>query len=90
MLVINDLVVADAGQLGSAGGVNSDVSEAELASAFEFVFEQLDDDDLSVSELASLDSSLIVSILQAAAADESEQSDLWQQLADDLAAALND
>ena len=90
LLVINELVVADAGLASTDGGVNSDVSQADLQSAFEFVFEQLDDEELTVNELAGLDSSLIVAILQASAADQADQDGLWQQLAEDLASALSD
>ncbi len=90
LLVINELVVADAGAAAINGGVQSDVPEAELQSAVNFVFEQLDDDDLSADEIASLDPTLIEAILNAASADESEQSTLWDQLAADIAAALND
>ena len=90
LLVINELVVADAGALAANGGVQSDVSEGELQTAFSFVFEQLDDEGLDASELAGLDSSLIDAILDAANADESERATLWDQIAADIAQALND
>ena len=90
LLVINELVEADGDATADNGGVQSDVSQAELQSAFDFVFEELEDDDLTISQLANLDSSLIVAILQVVSADASEQDGLWDQLAADLAAALSD
>jgi len=89
LLVINDLFLGPAGGSDVLVGADSDVSEAELTNALEFVFEELAmdiaaDPQEAAALLTQLDSPLVDSIFEVLEADESEQESLFDDLASDL------
>lgn len=93
LLVINDLFMVSSGSDVLVGD-DADVSQTDLANALEFVFEELASDiqadpSATAALLNDLESPLVDSIYDVINADESEQEDLWDELADDLASLLS-
>ena len=90
LVVLNELIV---GNTDTLTGSDSDVSQADLSNALESLFEDLASDldadpNVAAELLLELDSPLIDSIFDVTNADETEQEDLFDQLAAELAELL--